>query len=91
VKRVPAGSGRASVASGTGAEAPAAAGGVGAAPVLLVRRWICQSTWTEDRARAGHRDGAGGPREKLGRRCWATAAVAWRWQQRRGLGGGGYA
>jgi hypothetical protein len=33
VKRAPAGSGRAPVASGTGAEAPAAAGCVGATPV----------------------------------------------------------
>jgi hypothetical protein len=31
------------VASGTGAEAPAAAGGVGAAPVSLGRRWSCRS------------------------------------------------
>jgi hypothetical protein len=62
VKRTPAGSGRVPVASGTGTEAPAAAGGVGAAPVSLGRRWSCRSTWTEDRARAGRRDGAGGPR-----------------------------
>jgi hypothetical protein len=78
------------MASGTGAEAPAAAGGVGAAPVSLRRRWSCQSTWTEDRARAGRRDGAGGPQERLGR-CWATTAARRRWWRRRGLGGGGYA
>jgi hypothetical protein len=69
VKRAPAGSGRAPVALGTGAEAPAAKGGVGAALVLLGRRWSCRSTWAEDRARAGRWDGAGGPRERLGRRC----------------------
>jgi hypothetical protein len=83
VKRAPAGSGRAPVALGKGAEAPAAVGGVGVAPVLLGRRWSCRSTWTEDRARAGRRDGAGGPREKLGRRAG---------RRRRLLGdGGGYA
>jgi hypothetical protein len=68
------------VASGTGAEAPAAAGGVEAAPVSLGRRWSCRSTWTEDRVRAGRRDGAGGPRERLGL-CWSTAA----WARRRRL------
>jgi hypothetical protein len=40
VKRTPAGSGRAPVASRTKAEAPAAAGGVGAAPVSLGRRGV---------------------------------------------------
>jgi hypothetical protein len=68
---------RAPVASGTGAEALAAAGGVRAAPVLLGRRWSYRTMWVEDRARAGRRDGAGGRRERLGRRCRATAAAAW--------------
>jgi hypothetical protein len=88
------------VASGTGAEAPAAAGSVGAAPVSLGRRWSCRSTrWCRlggggvaGRVRAGRRDGAGGPRERLGR-CWSTVAAPRRWWRRRGLGGdgGGYA
>jgi hypothetical protein len=70
VKRAPAGSRRASVASGTGAEAPAAAGCVGAAPVLLGRRWSYQATGAE--ARAGRR----GRGEWLGWRCWVTTAAA---------------
>jgi hypothetical protein len=87
VKRAPAGSVRAPVASGTGAEAPAAAGCVEAAPVLLGRRWSYRATGAEARARAGHRGGAGGHRELLGRQ-WsyrATAVAA----RRRFLGGGG--
>jgi hypothetical protein len=79
VKRAPAGSGRATVASGTGADAPAAAGGDGAAPVLLGRRWSYRATWAEARARAGRRGGAGGRWERLGRRCRATAARRRRW------------
>jgi hypothetical protein len=51
--------------------------------------WSCRSTWTEDRARAGRRDEAGGPGVRLGR-CRATATAPWR-RRRRGLGGGGYA
>jgi hypothetical protein len=82
VKRAPARSGRVPVASGTGAEAPAAAGDVGAAPVLLGRRWSCRSTWAEDRARAGRRDGARGLRERIGRQCRATVAA---WARRRRL------
>jgi hypothetical protein len=76
VKRAPAVSGRAPVASGTGAEAPAAAGGVRVAPVLLRRRWSYRATWAEARARAGRRGGAGGRRERLGRRCRAMAVAA---------------
>jgi hypothetical protein len=75
VKRAPAGSGRAPVASGTGAEALAAAGGVGVAPMLLGRRQSYRATWAKARARAGRRGGAGGRRERLGRRCRATAAL----------------
>jgi hypothetical protein len=57
VKRAPTGSGRVPVASGTGAEAPAAASGVRAAPVLLGRRWSYQAMGAEARARAGRRGG----------------------------------
>jgi hypothetical protein len=90
VQLTPAGSGQAPVASGTRAEAPVAAGGVGAAPVSLGRRWSCRSTWTEDRAQAGRRDRAGGPRERLGRcQTMATAATPRRRRRWRGLGGGG--
>jgi hypothetical protein len=64
------------VASRTGAEAPVAVGCVGAAPVLLGRRWSYRATGAEARAWARHRGGAGGRREWLGRRCWATAAAA---------------
>jgi hypothetical protein len=76
VKRASAGSGRAPVASGTGAEAPAAAGYVGAAAVLLGWRWSYRATRAEARAWAGRRGRAGGRRE---------------WRRRRFLGGGGYA
>jgi hypothetical protein len=75
VKRAPAGSGRAPVASGTGAEAPAAAGFVGAAPVLLGRWWSYRATGAEARARAGHRGRVGGRREWLGQRCRAAVAM----------------
>jgi hypothetical protein len=84
VKRTPAGSGRAPVASGKGAEDPVAADGVRAAPVSLGRWWSCRSMWTEDRARAGRRNGARGPRERLGR-CRATATAAAAWARRRRL------
>jgi hypothetical protein len=46
----PAGSGWAPVASGMGAKAPATAGCVGAAPVLLGRRWSYRATGAEARA-----------------------------------------
>jgi hypothetical protein len=91
VKRASVGSGRAPVASETGAEAPAAAGGVGAALVLLGRRWSYRAMWAEARARAGRRGGAGGRQERLGRRCRVTAAAAGRRRRRRWLGSGGYA
>jgi hypothetical protein len=55
VKRAPAGSRRASVASGTGAEVPAAAGGVGAAP--MASRWSRRRPRARARARAARRDG----------------------------------
>jgi hypothetical protein len=89
MKRTPTGSGRAPVASRTGPEAPAAAGGVGAAPALLGWRWRYRATGAEARVRAGHRGGAGGRREWLGRRC-RTAAARRRWWWRF-LSGGGYA
>jgi hypothetical protein len=75
VKRVPEGSGRAPVASGTEVEAPAAAGCIGAAPVLLERRWSYRATGAEARARAGRRGGARGRRELLGWR-WSYRATA---------------
>ena len=67
VNRAPAGSGRASVASGTGAEARAGAVCVGVA--LVASGW--SRRWPRARARAaGRRGGAGGRREALGRRRW---------------------
>jgi hypothetical protein len=55
VKRAPAGSGRAPVASGTGAEAPAALGCVGAAPGAS--GWSRRRPRARARARARRRDG----------------------------------
>jgi hypothetical protein len=66
------------VASGTGAEAPAAASCVGAAPMLLGRRWSYQAMGAEARAQARRRGETGGRRELFGRRWtyWATVAAA---------------
>jgi hypothetical protein len=83
VKRAPTGSGRAPVASETGAEAPAAAGGVGAAPVLLGRRWSYRATGAEARGGAG--------REVAGSGLGGGAGRRQRWQRRLLGGGGGYA
>jgi hypothetical protein len=83
VKRAPTGSGRAPVASETGAEAPAAAGSVGAAPVLLGRRWSYRATGAEARVGVWGGGGGGGRREWLGRRCRATTAVAATFTRRR--------
>ena len=88
MKRAPAGSGRAPVASGTGAEAPTVDGCVGAAPVLLGRRWSYRATGAEARARAGRRGGAGGRWELLGQR-WSYRATTARRRRQRFLGGGG--
>jgi hypothetical protein len=55
VKRAPAGSGQAPVASGMGVEAPAAVGCVGAA--LVVSGWSRRRPRARARARAGRRDG----------------------------------
>jgi hypothetical protein len=74
VKRAPAGSGLAPVASGMGAEAPADASCVGMAPVVsgVSRR----RPWARARARARRRGGAGGRRELLGRRWRHRAATS---------------
>jgi hypothetical protein len=80
VKRASAGSGRAPVASGTGAEARAGAGCVGAAPVAS--GWSRRRPWARAQM-AGCRGGAGGRREPLGR--WqrhlaSVAATPLRWK-----------
>jgi hypothetical protein len=83
VKRAPAGSGRALVASGTGEEAPEAAGCVGAAPVAS--GWL---RWR--RARAARRGGRGGRRARavLGR-WWSNLTAAAAESRRREVYGGG--
>jgi hypothetical protein len=73
VKRAPAGSGRAPVALGTGAEARAGAGCVEAAP--MASGWSQRRPMAHARA-AGRRVGAGGHREPLGRRGRHLAAAA---------------
>jgi hypothetical protein len=78
VKRAPVGSGRASVASATGAEAPAAAGCVGAAP--MASGWSRRRPRVRARARAARRDGrstGAGCAWARWRNLAAAAAAAW--------------
>jgi hypothetical protein len=81
VKRAPAGSGRAPVASGTRAEAPAATGGVGASPVAS--GWSRRQPWARARARTTRRDRTRGrlARAMLERRWRNLAATAAAWHR----------
>jgi hypothetical protein len=79
------------VASGTGAEARAGAGCVGAAPVTS--GWSRRRPRARARARAGRRGGAGGRWETLGRRRRHLVAAAEARRRRQLLyycGGGGW-
>jgi hypothetical protein len=75
MKQAPTGSGRAPMVSGTGAEAPAGAGCIGAAPVAS--GWSRRRPRARAQVRAGHRGGAGGrrARARLGRRQRHLAAA----------------